>query len=109
METSADLEQAADASEEFDRPGGWPGDARECPQRWPAVPALQLSERRRHHIANPLAESHIAGMQPADAIAFTEVLDFDRWLHHLNDVGEGVFKSPEDIDRKKKQRQTNCG
>ena len=94
MKTGADFEQAADPSAEFNFAGGRPGDARknfqqcrfagavvtddadqfaladlqidvvERPQNLSAVTAFEPSERRRHDIANRLAESHVAGCSP---------------------------------------------
>src|SRR6266480_7397824 len=73
------------------------------------VAALQLPKRRRHDAANHFAESHVARMEPTDAVAFADVVDSDRWLHSLNDIGECIFKSPEDIHGNHEQYQSNGG
>jgi hypothetical protein len=44
-------------------------------------------------------------METTDAVAFTDMVDSDCRLHDLNNVREGIFKSPEDIDGAAQQHQ----
>src|SRR2546423_9070305 len=94
----------ADDAEQFALPD-FEVDVLQSPQRSMiraaiAIRAAPTAEGRAHHAFEHLAESEIAGMQSADAVAFAHLLDCDHRLHRRSSdhVGESRFKATAEID-----------
>jgi hypothetical protein len=76
-----------------------------------AVAAFDPSEGCRDDAAEHFAESHISGMQSADAVTFADMFDLDCRLHlaNSNHVSESVLKAPKDIHREEQHRHCDNG